>query len=347
MRNSIISQLVTNDNPVNKQIPIWLMRQAGRYLPEYMEIRKNVKNFLELCYTPKLACEVTLHPIRRFGFDAAIIFSDILTILDAIGIEVTFEENLGPIIGKIYPEDLSKIRNNLNNITKKLGPVYEAISLTRSKLDKFVPLIGFAGAPWTLASYVIEGKGSRDFNNAKTVAYHNKPFFIELINILEEAIVIHINNQIKAGADLIQLFDSWAGVLPEREFQELVIKPTSNIVKSIKLGNNNIPIIGFPKGASFYYYEYLKQTKVDIISLDSNVSNKFVQKNLSNNCIIQGNLDPIYLLGGKDILTQEVKKVLNNFASGRFIFNLGHGILPNTPIKNVQFLVELVRKWKN
>lgn len=347
MRKSIISQLINNEGAIKKQIPIWLMRQAGRYLPEYMEIRKNTKNFLDLCYTPKLACEVTLQPIKRFGFDAAIIFSDILTILDALGINVTFEENIGPLIGKILPEDINKIRKNINNITTKLEPVYEAILLTRSKLDEKIPLIGFAGAPWTLASYIIEGKGSRDFNKAKTVAFHNKEFFLEIIDILEEATIIHLNNQIKAGVDLIQLFDSWAGVLPESEFQELVIKPNAKIVKAVKLDNDNIPIIGFPKGASFYYEEYVKKTGVDIISIDSNISNKFVQNTFKNNCIIQGNLDPIYLLGKQDILAKETEKVLNSFADGRFIFNLGHGVLPNTPIENVQFLVDLVRKWKN
>ncbi|AIL65293.1 Uroporphyrinogen decarboxylase [Rickettsiales bacterium Ac37b] len=342
-----MSQLIENNSLTKKQIPIWLMRQAGRYLPEYMEIRKGTKNFLELCYTPKLACEVTLQPIKRFGLDAAIIFSDILTIVDALGIKVTFEENIGPIIAEIFPEDLDKIRKNINNITKKLEPVYEAVSLTRSKLDKSVPLIGFAGAPWTLASYIIEGRGTRDFNKAKTTAYHNKKFFLEIIDILKEAIIIHLNNQINAGADLIQIFDSWAGVLPEGEFQELVIKPTSDIVKSVILENNNIPIIGFPKGASFYYEEYVKQTKVDIISLDSNVSSTFAQNNLMNNCVIQGNLDPIYLLGKKDVIAKEAEKVLSNFAGGKLIFNLGHGVLPNTPIENVQFLVELVKKWKN
>ncbi|MCD6034939.1 MAG: hemE [Rickettsiales bacterium] len=325
--------------------PLWLMRQAGRYLPEYREIRKDVSSFLQMCYTPKLAAEVTLQPIRRFGFDAAILFSDILVIPDALGMHVTFEEKKGPILEKITSEKaLAGLKPE--RIASHLSPVYEAVAEIKQQLPTHTTLIGFAGSPWTVATYMLEGGSSKEFLESKRWAYATPSAFGKLIDILIEATVEHLSLQIQAGAETVQLFDSWAGVLPEEAFSQWVIEPTRKIVEKLKLRHPAIPIIGFPRGAGFYYEAYLKQTGVDAVGLDTTIPLIWAAKQLQTKKPVQGNLDPVMLFAEKGMLRDQIISLLEALKHGPFIVNLGHGILPTTPIENVELLVETVRSWK-
>lgn len=326
------------------KVPIWLMRQAGRYLPEYLAIRANAGSFLDLCYNPKLASEVTIQPITRFDFDASIIFSDILVIPHALGMNVDFIKGEGPVLNRIEnTQDLLKLK--FDNFLSILAPVYEAIELTKNKLPKSTTLIGFAGCPWTIATYMFEGKSTKDFSLTKKYAYDNSQEFKLTIELLTEAISVHLINQIKAGAEIIQLFDSWAGVLDQNNFNRWIIDPTNKIINNIKAVFPNIPIIGFPRGASLYYLDYIKQVDIDVISIDSMLSLEFIKDNIPDKLAIQGNLDPTYLLTKTAILKKQTKTILKNFANKKHVFNLGHGILPNTPIKNVEYLVNTVRNF--
>jgi uroporphyrinogen decarboxylase len=328
-----------------EKTPIWIMRQAGRYLPEYREIRSNVKNFLELCYTPKLASEVTLQPITRFNLDAAIIFSDILVIPDALGVKVEFVKNEGPKLGEFKLSNLQT-----QNITKHLSPVFEALELTKSKLDKDKALIGFSGAPWTLACYMIEGGGSKNFEKTRRSAIENEKFFAELIEILTKSIIEYLSLQIKAGADVVKLFDSWAGVLPPEQLRKWVIEPAKKIVTEIRKLHPKTPVICFPKGVGISYEEFAREVDPQGLALDQNVSKIWAKKNLQENLgqVVQGNLDNFLLaFGGKKEIEKEVLDILKTFGDQPFIFNLGHGILPETPIENVQLVIDLVRGEKN
>jgi uroporphyrinogen decarboxylase len=332
-------------NKKNEKIPVWLMRQAGRYLPEYRKIRENIGSFLEFCYNPELAAEVTLQPIRRFNFDAAIIFSDILVIPDALGMEVRFEKNEGPKLKSLSTE--KEINNlNKNRITERLDKVYEAIKIVKNELPKNTTLIGFAGSPWTIATYMIQGGSSKDFQEIKKMAYFEEKTFKKLIDILVESISIHLINQIEAGAEVIQLFDSWAGVLSKEQFFKWVIEPTKEIITNIREKYPNIPIIGFPRLAGIFYKDYLEQTQVNALSTDFIMPTEWIKNNLSGYTIIQGNLDPILLLGDQKILKENLDRILSDLANQRYIFNLGHGILPSTPIENVEFLVDTIRNYK-
>ncbi len=324
--------------------PIWIMRQAGRYLPEYREIRSNVKNFLDLCYNPKLACEVTLQPIQRFGFDAAIIFSDILVIPDALGVKVEFVKNKGPKLQKISnQEDLNQLK--INNIKNHLNPVFEAIELTKSKLDKSKSLIGFSGSPWTLACYMIEGGGSKNFESVRKSAIQDEEFFSQLIEILTQSVIEYLSYQIKAGADVVKLFDSWASVLPPSELQKWVIEPTKKIVLELKKIHPNIPIICFPRGIGVNYLEFTRQVKCDAIAIDQTVEKNWAKKNLQEDfdVVLQGNLDNFLLaFGSKKEIEREIFQILKVFSNKPFIFNLGHGILPQTPIENVELILKII-----
>jgi uroporphyrinogen decarboxylase len=326
--------------------PIWIMRQAGRYLPEYREIRSNVKNFLELCYTPKLASEVTLQPIRRFDFDAAIIFSDILVIPDALGVKVEFIKNEGPKLQKISTIlDLKNFKTD--NIKTHLKPVFEALELTKSKLGSQKALIGFSGSPWTLACYMIEGGGSKNFDLTRETAIRDEEFFKQLIEILTQNIITYLSLQIEAGADVVKLFDSWAGILPPTQLRKWVIEPTKKIVFEIKKRYPKTPIICFPRGIGMNYKEFALNVAPHGLALDQNMEKKWVKDNLQENLdiVVQGNLDN-YLLafGTKTEIEKEVLNILENFGSHPFVFNLGHGILPETPIENVELVVNLIRK---
>lgn len=325
--------------------PIWVMRQAGRYLPEYRAIRSDVKNFLELCYTPKLACEVTLQPIERFDFDAAIIFSDILVIPDALGIKVEFVKNEGPKLEKLSSgSDLKNLK--IHNIEKHLSPVFEALELTKSKLYKDKALIGFSGSPWTLATYICEGGGSKNFETVRELAIRDEVFFSQLIDILTQSVIEYLSLQINAGADVLQLFDSWAGILPPDQFQKWVIEPNRKIVAEIRKRHPKTPIICFPKGSGALYENFVGEVNPNAIAIDQHCPRSFVKKNLQENLgvVVQGNLDNFLLaFGSKAQIEKEVKNILETFGDHHFIFNLGHGILPQTPIENVEFLLKLVR----
>jgi uroporphyrinogen decarboxylase len=341
---NILLKTLTKKEKFSKP-PIWIMRQAGRYLPEYREVRSDVKNFLDLCYNPKLACEVTLQPIRRFDFDAAIIFSDILVIPDALGIKVEFVKNEGPKLQKISSSD--ELKNlKTQNIEKHLSPVFEALELTRSKLGKDKDLIGFSGSPWTLATYICEGGGSKNFEKVKELAIRDEEFFSLLIEILTESVIEYLSLQIKAGADVIQLFDSWAGILPPNQFQKWVIEPNKKIVNAIRAKHPQIPLICFPKGSGMLYENFTREIAPNAIAIDQNCPREWVKKNLQENlgAVVQGNFDNFLLAyGSKKQIEKEALEILKTFGDHPFIFNLGHGILPQTPIENVEFLLKLVR----
>jgi len=326
--------------------PIWIMRQAGRYLPEYRAIRADVKNFLDLCYNPKLASEVTLQPIRRFDFDAAIIFSDILVIPDALGVKVDFVKNEGPKLQKISTKsDLQKLK--IENISKHLQPVFETLRLTKSQLANDKTLIGFSGAPFTLACYMIEGGGSKNFDLVKKTALQNEEFFSQLIDILTESVALYLIDQINNGADVVKIFDSWAGILPENDFQKWVINPTKKIIAKVKEKFPNTPIICFPRGAGILYENFAREVKSNVLAIDQNVPKLWAKEVLQNklNVIIQGNLDnQLLAYGSKNEIEKEVLKIRQTFGEKPFIFNLGHGILQETPIENVEFLMKLIRQ---
>lgn len=325
--------------------PIWLMRQAGRYLPEYREIRKDTEMFLDLCYTPELAAEVTLQPIRRYGFDAAIIFSDILVIPDALGQPVSFKEGVGPVLEAIKAVDeLDSL--DQGKLSDHLNPVYEAIQQVRKDLSSKTALIGFAGAPWTVATYMVEGGTSRDFANTKRWAFSAPQEFGKLIDILVTSITKHLIAQVEAGADALQIFDSWAGILPETAFDQWCVEPILRIVFDVKEKYPDVPIIVFPRLAGHRYLKVAAIEGVSAVSLDQTVSLDWVQENLQKKVAVQGNLDPIYLLAGGEAMRAEANRILKSLSGGPFIFNLGHGVLPPTPLDNVAELCEIVSGWQ-
>ena len=321
--------------------PIWVMRQAGRYLPEYRKIRKEAGSFLDLCFTPELAAEVTLQPIRRFGFDAAILFSDILVVPHALGQKVWFEEGLGPRL-----EALDRGRGlaqlSLEAMHDALDPVYQAIGLIRRDLPEATSLIGFAGAPWTVASYMIEGGSSRDFGTAKAWAYRDPTSFQELINLLVEATSQYLVLQVEAGAEALQIFDSWAGAWPEDQMRRWSHNPMKEIVSRVKAQHPEVPIILFPRGAGVLYRGYTS-CGANALALDTAMPLVWAKKQLQSKVVLQGNLDPVLLLAGGAALKERVSRTLEILGSGPFVFNLGHGILPATPPDHVAELVALVR----
>jgi len=323
--------------------PVWLMRQAGRYLPEYREVRASAGGFLDLCHSPDKATEVTLQPIRRYGFDAAILFSDILVVPDALGQKVTFAEGEGPRLNPLRKaEDLSVLSKI--GFQDKVRTVWRTVEQLRQALDPSVALIGFAGSPWTVATYMVEGRGSKDYAVVKKMAYGDPGLFQAIIDILVEASFDYLIGQIDHGAQVIQLFDSWAGVLPETEFERWVIAPTKILVSRLKAARPEIKIIGFPKGAGVLAEAYALETGIDGISLDSSQSLSWAVKTLSPRFTLQGNLDPILLVTGGPALERAVDRILETTKGVPFIFNLGHGIVPETPPENVKALMERVRR---
>ncbi len=329
--------------------PIWLMRQAGRYLPEYREIRSKANNFLELCYNPKLASQITLQPIDRFGFDGAILFSDILVIPDALGVKVEFVKNEGPKLQKTLDEK-SLLSLNLKNVENHLSRVFETIELTKSKLNQNTTLIGFSGSPWTIATYMVEGGGSKNFENVRTLAISNPQFFSKLIEILVEAISLYLIKQIEAGVEVIKLFDSWAGILPESQFQKWVINPNKKIIENVRKKYPLIPIILFTRGAGVLYenvaLNIAKEIKNVALAIDQNLPKKWAREVLQqkHQIIIQGNLDNILLASGSlEEIEKEVLEIVNSFGDSPFIFNLGHGVLPHTPIENIEMVLKVLR----
>lgn len=325
-----------------KEIPFWFMRQAGRYLPEYRELRTKAKNFLDFCYTHDMATEATLQPIRRFGMSAAIIFSDILVIPDALGMDVRFEVGKGPLLTPIGNEaDLKQL--SLTGLEDKLAPVYQALRQTRAALPADTALIGFCGAPWTLACYMVEGKGSRDFQLVRATARREPLFFNALMEMLVKAVTEHAKKQIEAGAEVIQLFDSWAGCLSAEEFDVMVVTPTKAITAALKQSYPDVPVIGFPRLAGLRYVRYAQQTGVDAVSIDYTLDASWVKKELQPHILVQGNLDPLLLAEDKTAMLKQARHIIDTLGGDKFIFNLGHGVLPHTPVEHVEALCELIK----
>ena len=326
--------------------PIWMMRQAGRYLPEYRELRAKAGNFLDLCFTPEYAAEVTLQPIRRFGFDAAIIFSDILVIPHALGRSVRFEAGEGPRLDPLdTPEKIAALAPRAD--FAKLEPVFEALRRVRRELDAGTALIGFCGAPWTVATYMVAGQGTPDQAPARMLAYRHPDAFEKIIDALVENSIQYLVGQIKAGADCLQIFDTWAGVLPPREFARWSVEPTRRIVEGVRQQAPDAKIIGFPRGAGALLPDYVDATGVDGVSIDWAAEPSLIRTRVQNRVAIQGNLDPLALIAGGAALDRAVDDVLENYGSGRLIFNLGHGILPETPIAHVEQMIQRVRARKS
>lgn len=320
--------------------PVWLMRQAGRYLPEYRALRAKSGGFLDFCYSPAAAAEATLQPIRRFGLDAAILFSDILVVADGLGCKVEFREGEGPVLAPVAAENLRSL--SVDRVRGHLAPVYDTVGRVRAALEPERALIGFAGAPWTVACYMAEGGGSRDFAATKAWMWRDPVSFGALIELLVEATIGHLSAQIEAGADCVQLFDSWAGILPDAEFRAHVIAPTARIVRGVKRRHASVRMIGFPRGAGPMLDEYVRETGVDAVGLDYTVPLE-MGRAVQRRAPVQGNLDPVLLLAGGAAMQARVREIRKAFAGGPYIFNLGHGVLPPTPPEHVAALIGAVR----
>jgi uroporphyrinogen decarboxylase len=322
--------------------PIWMMRQAGRYLPEYRAVREKAGGFLDLCFSPELAAEVTLQPVRRFGFDAAILFSDILVIPHALGRKVSFVAGEGPRLDPIEAVEVIAAMP-LEADQKILAPVYETVARVKSALARDVTLLGFCGAPWTIATYMIAGEGTPDQVPARIFAYRYPEAFAALIDRLVNASIAYLMQQLHAGADAVQIFDTWAGVLPPEEFRRWSVEPTQRIVAGIRKQIPDARIIGFPRGAGSLLPLYAHQTDVNAVGLDWMIDKTFAREKVQRLKPVQGNLDPLALLAGGIALDRGIDAVMEAFANGPFIFNLGHGILPETPIENVERMIKRVR----
>jgi uroporphyrinogen decarboxylase len=322
--------------------PVWLMRQAGRYLPEYRETREQAGGFLDLCYNPELAVEVTLQPLRRYHFDAAILFSDILVIPHGLGQPVAFKQGEGPVLEALVDVD-SIDRLEPDRIRERLAPVFATVAGLAKAIPDTTALIGFAGAPWTVATYMLEGGSSKDFATAKGWMYGRPKAFARLMALLVEATADYLIAQIDAGAEAVQLFDTWAGVLPEPQFRAWVIEPIARITEIIHEKRPGVPVIGFPKGAGVLYEDFVKLTKVEGVGIDPTVPPSWAAKHLQPHCCVQGNLDPILLVAGGEAMDKAARSIVEALRGGPHIFNLGHGIVPQTPPEHVARLVEVVR----
>ncbi len=333
-------------NRIPTRTPIWLMRQAGRYLPEYRDIRAKAGSFLDLCFNPRLAAEVTLQPVRRFGFDAAILFSDILVIPHALGQKLTFEAGEGPRLSPPITDAavLHKLAGAID--INALAPVFETIRRVRAELPSGVALLGFCGAPWTVATYMAAGCGTTDQAPARLFAYRDPDGFGKLIDLLTEASIDYLAEQFRAGVDAVQLFDTWAGVLGPAEFHRWCVQPAARIVAGLRERIPGARIIGFPRGAGTSLVGYVENVPVDAVGLDWMIDRAFARAQIQARRPVQGNLDPLALLAGGAALDREVDAVLTAFSDNPFIFNLGHGILPETPIANVERMIDRVRAFR-
>ena len=321
--------------------PIWLMRQAGRYLPEYRALRLQKGGFLELAYDSETAAEITLQPIRRFEFDAAILFSDILVVPHAMGQDLWFETGEGPRLAPRLAEDRLE---NFTPAPERLKPVLDTVRKVAATLPKETTFLGFAGSPWTVATYMVHGQGSKDQSEARRMAHAEPERFGSLIEAIITNTVDYLAGQIEAGVDAVQLFDSWAGSLSPAQFEKWVIAPNAEIVRRLKMQHPDAPIIGFPKGAGGKLAAYAEGTGVDALGIDETVDPHWANRELPKHLPVQGNLDPLALIAGGSDLTLAVENILSAFANRPHIFNLGHGILPDTPIEHVEKLLTLVRK---
>ncbi len=326
--------------------PIWLMRQAGRYLPEYRALRQSAGSFLEFCFTPELAVEASLQPIRRYGFDAAILFSDILVIPHALGQEVWFEEGQGPRLQAIEgAADVDRL--SAEGQRERLRPVYAAVEELRRRLPLETTLIGFAGAPWTVATYMLEGGSSRRFAVAKLWVEERPQELACLIDLLVDSTFDHLSAQVEAGAEVLQIFDTWAGALSAEAIRRWSLAPLSEIVRRLKSAHPQVPVILFPRAAGDVYLDFAIRSGADALSLDPAVPLQWARAELQSRVAVQGNLDPRTLVAGGRRLDEEARLVLDVLGRGPFIFNLGHGILPETPLGHVARLVEIVRETRN
>ena len=323
--------------------PVWLMRQAGRYLPEYRRLRAEKGGFLPLVYDSDAAAEITLQPIRRFGFDGAILFSDILIVPYAMGQNLEFMAGEGP---RLTPRLVDVALDSLHAVPQRLSPIYETVAKVRAGLGEGRTLLGFAGSPWTVATYMVAGEGSRDQHEARAMAYRDRQGFQAIMDAIVEVTVDYLSGQIQAGAEAVQLFDSWAGSLAPAEFDSWVIAPNAAIVARIKARHPGVPVIGFPKGAGEKLPAYGQGTGVDALGLDETIDPVWAARELPSGLPVQGNLDPLLLLsGGGDLETQAIR-ILDCFADRPHVFNLGHGIGQFTPIEHVEHLLGVVRRWR-
>ncbi len=323
--------------------PIWMMRQAGRYLPEYRATRAKAGDFLSLCYNPELAAEVTLQPIRRFGFDASILFADILLIAQALGAELWFAEGEGPRLSTLTtPEGLAALRP-VDDIHDTLAPVYETVRILSQALPRETTLIGFAGSPWTVATYMIGGRGSPDQAAAHALKSADRATFSGLIDVLTTATVEYLSMQVQAGAEVVQLFDSWAGSLKGQDFADFAVKPAAAIIAAMKARHPGLPIIAFPREAGDGYVGFAAATGADCVALDNSVTPEWAAMHVQPGGCVQGNLAPDHMVTGGQALDDATRRVVQAFRNGPHIFNLGHGITPDGKPDNVARMIDVVR----
>ncbi|HXD04385.1 MAG TPA: uroporphyrinogen decarboxylase [Novosphingobium sp.] len=322
--------------------PVWFMRQAGRYLPEYRELRARKGGFLPLVYDSEAAAEITLQPLRRFGFDGAILFSDILIVPYAMGQDLEFLAGEGP---RMSPRLVDHALSALESVPERLSPIYETVRLVRAALTPEQTMLGFAGSPWTIATYMVAGEGSRDQHETRAYAYRDRGAFQAIIDAVVATTVDYLEGQVRAGAEAVQLFDSWAGSLAPAEFERWVIAPNAEIVRQLKARCPDTPIIGFPKGAGEKLVAYARETGVDALGVDETIDPLWAARELPAGLPVQGNLDPLLLLAGGDELDSQARRVLDAFADRPHVFNLGHGIGQFTPIEHVERLLKVVRGW--
>jgi uroporphyrinogen decarboxylase len=338
-KEKLLLSVLSSGKPDRK--PIWLMRQAGRYLPEYRALRERKGGFLDLVYDSDAAAEITLQPIRRFGFDSAILFSDILIVPHAIGQDLSFEQGEGP---RLEPALVDAALDALEPDSRRFEPIFRTVENVKAALPEETAFLGFAGSPWTVATYMVGGRGSRDQGEARRLAYGDPRAFGALIDRLVETSVDYLSGQIRAGVEAVQLFDSWAGSLAPAQFEQWVIAPTAAIVTRLKDRHPQVPVIGFPKGAGGKLAAYARETGVDAIGLDETVDPSWAHAALPDGLPVQGNLDPLALVAGGEPLEMATRRILSAFEERPHIFNLGHGILPDTPIEHVEHLLRLVRR---
>lgn len=324
--------------------PVWMMRQAGRYLPEYRATRAEAGDFLSLCYNPELAAEVTLQPIRRYGFDAAILFADILLLPQALGVDLWFETGEGPRMTTVTtPAELAALKPRAA-IHDTLNPIYETVRILKRELPRETTLIGFAGAPWTVATYMIAGRGTKDQGPAHALKAADRATFAGLIDVLTEATIDYLSAQVEAGAEVVKLFDSWAGSLKGQDFDDFAVAPAARIISELKARHPGLPIIAFPREAGEGYVGFAKKTGADCVAIDNSVSADWAAANVQVDGCVQGNLDPRHMVTGGDALVQATREVVKAFSKGPHIFNLGHGITPDADPENVALMIETIRK---
>ncbi|MCB2059247.1 MAG: uroporphyrinogen decarboxylase [Novosphingobium sp.] len=323
--------------------PTWLMRQAGRYLPEYRALRAEKGSFLALVYDSDAAAEITLQPIRRFGFDGAILFSDILIVPYAMGQDLQFLEGEGP---NLSPRLVDASLDSLSAVPERLSPIYETVAKVKTALGKGRTLLGFAGSPWTVATYMVAGKGSRDQHEARELAYRDPAAFQAVIDAITDVTIDYLVGQVAAGAEAVQLFDSWAGSLAPAQFERWVIAPNAAIVAALRKRYPDLPVIGFPKGAGEKLPAYASGTCVDAVGLDETIDPAWAARSLPEGLPVQGNLDPLLLLAGGAELESQTRHILDCFADRPHVFNLGHGIGQHTPVEHVEQLLAIVRGWR-